>query len=159
MIATEMNLEPTPRFDLGRHVPHLLNRVTIATFALFEDRLKERGLVLGDWRILAALHQQTPLRVRDLVQRTGIEPPTVSRLLAGLESRGLVVRAPSGDDARGILVRSTSEGQALTADLVPHALAIEHEMLHGFTGDEIEFLLRLLGRIQTNILAASSIQR
>ena len=100
------------------------------------------------------LRQTGSLRVRDLLQRTGIEPPTLSRLLATLDKRGLLSRAQSDDDARGILVRPTTEGVALADKLVPHALQIEAEILRGFTADERDFLKRLLKRMHVNLASS-----
>ena len=144
--------EAIAAFDIGEHVPYLLNLVTITTFSLFEDRLKEHDLALGAWRILAVLHKAGPLRVRELLQRTAIEPATLSRLLAGLEKRGFLARAQSDDDARGVLVQPTPEGLALADTLVPHALRIEGDILQGFTTDERDFLIRLLKRMRANLL-------
>jgi DNA-binding MarR family transcriptional regulator len=153
MIPHDITPQAIAAFDIGEHVPYLLNQVTIATFSRFEYRLKEHDLALGAWRILAVLHKAGSLRVRELLQRTGIEPPTLSRLLASLEKRGLLARAQSDDDARGVLVQPTPSGLALADDLVPHALRVESELLHGFTADERDFLIRLLKRMQENLFA------
>jgi DNA-binding MarR family transcriptional regulator len=153
LVPDEISPAAVAAFDIGDHVPFLLNRVNIATFALFEQQLKEHGLALGAWRILAVLYRAGPRRVREVLHLTGIEPPTLSRLLADLEKRLLVARAQSDDDARGILVQPTAEGLALAERLVPHALRAEIELLRGFTADEREFLVRLLKRMQANLLS------
>jgi DNA-binding MarR family transcriptional regulator len=153
LIPDEITPAAVAAFDIGDHVPFLLNRVSIATFALFENRLKEHGLALGAWRILAVLYKAGPRRVREVLHLTGIEPPTLSRVLADLEKRQLVVRAQSDDDARGILVQPTAEGLALAERLAPHALHAEIALLRGLTVDERDFLIRLLKRMQTNLLS------
>jgi DNA-binding MarR family transcriptional regulator len=154
LIPNEITADAIAAFDIGDHIPFLLNRVNVATLGLFEDRLKEEGLVLGAWRILAVLFKAGPRRVREVLHLTGIEPPTLSRLLADLEKRQLVVRAQSDDDARGILVQPTAEGLALAERIAPHALHAEIELLRGFTVDERNFLRQLLKRMQTNLLSS-----
>jgi DNA-binding MarR family transcriptional regulator len=154
VVPYDITLGDAASFDLGEHVPSLLNRVTIATFGLFEDSLNAHDLALGAWRILAVLHKTRPLRVREVLQLTDLEPPTLSRLLASLEKRRLVVRAQSDDDARGVLVHPTAEGLAMAERLVPHALRAEFELLRGFTADERDFLIRLLKRMQANLQAS-----
>jgi len=153
LIPNEINHAAVAAFDIGDHVPFLLNRVNLATLSLFEDRLKDHGLALGAWRILAVLFKGGPHRVREVLHLTGIEPPTLSRLLADLEKRQLVLRAQSDHDARGILVQPTATGLALVERLAPHALHAEMELLRGFTVDERDFLVRMLKRMQTNLLS------
>jgi len=138
-------------FDFAGYVPYLLNRATLAILPLFTPILKEHDLSLAGWRILAALHKSNVLRVRELLHITGLEPPTLSRTLAGLEQRKLVVRTPSDTDARGVLVEATPEGIALADALIPHAIAMQKEALHDFSADEAAFLVRLLKRIQQNV--------
>jgi DNA-binding MarR family transcriptional regulator len=151
LIPIGINAAALETFDFQEFIPYLLNRVVLAVLPLFEVKLQEQQLPLDGWRILAVLHKLAPLRVRDLLRLTGIEPPTLSRTLASLERRKLVVRSPSEQDARGILVRATGEGLALANALIPHAIALQNAMLRDFSEDEIEFLIRLLRRLHLNL--------
>jgi len=138
-------------FDFGGFVPYLLNRATLAILPLFAPRLKSANLSLAGWRILATLHKSHALRVRELLNITGLEPATLSRTLADLEQRKLVVRMPSEEDARGILVEATQTGIALADAMIPDAIAIQKAALRDFSPDEAAFLARLLKRIQQNV--------
>jgi DNA-binding MarR family transcriptional regulator len=149
-------------FDIGEHAPHLLNRATIAISRLWEAKMEQHGLSLGAWRILAVLHRGGPMRVRELLHATGIEPPTLSRLLATLQTADLLSRTPSDDDARGVMVHPTAAGMALTELLIPQSLGLQERLLDGFTDDERDFLVRLLKRARDNALSpevAASFQR
>jgi len=146
-------------FDIASYVPYLLNQATLAILPTFTPTLKKFELQLGGWRILAVLHKSGALRVRELLQLTGLEPPTLSRMLADLEKRKLLTRSPSASDARGILVRATRGGNKLAKAVIPHAIAAEKSALQGFSSDEIEFLIRLLKRIYQNMgLSDASIE-
>src|SRR6202022_4202894 len=59
---------------------------------------------------LAVFSPDGRLRMLDLIERTPLSQSRVSRLVAELDARGLVVRAPSGDDGRGVEVAITPKG-------------------------------------------------
>jgi DNA-binding MarR family transcriptional regulator len=142
-------------FDFSSFVPYLMNRTTLAIMPLFTPRLKADNLSLAGWRVLATLHKSHAMRVRELLNISALEPATLSRTLADLEQRKLVVRTPSEEDARGILVEATPEGIALADAIIPQALAIQKAALCDFSADEAAFLVRLLKRIQQNVASAT----
>jgi len=51
-----------------------------------------------------------PLTIGALAHVEGVRPPTMTRLVDGLERDGLVVRERDPDDGRSVLVRATAEG-------------------------------------------------
>ena len=59
---------------------------------------------------LATLDQQGPLRSGELAQREAVTPPTMTRVLAALAERGLVVRAADPSDARSVVVSISPTG-------------------------------------------------
>ncbi|HEV2574922.1 MAG TPA: MarR family transcriptional regulator [Beijerinckiaceae bacterium] len=138
-------------FDFSQFVPYLLNRATLAILPLFQPTLKAYDVSLAGWRILATLHKSHALRVRELLHLTGLEPPTLSRTLADLEQRQLVLRRPSEEDARGIVVEITPDGITLAEASIPDAIALQKTALRDFSADETVFLIRLLKRMQQNV--------
>jgi DNA-binding MarR family transcriptional regulator len=54
-----------------------------------------------------------PIGIGALATAEGVSPPTMSRLVDGLEREGLVRRAPDPEDARGVLVRATAKGERI----------------------------------------------
>jgi len=63
---------------------------------------------------LATLDKCGPLRSGELAQREAVTAPTMTRVLASLAERGLIVRSPDPSDARSVLVTlSPVGGQAL----------------------------------------------
>jgi DNA-binding MarR family transcriptional regulator len=83
-------------------------RATIAQI----DRLLSREGTGGDLTrtqvsILFALVRHGELRLSDLAEREGINPTMLSRVVASLESAGLVRRAPDPRDRRAALVTAT----------------------------------------------------
>jgi DNA-binding MarR family transcriptional regulator len=70
-------------------------------------------LSLSQFHVLDALERSGgPLQVGELALGAGVAPPTVTRMLAALESNGLVVRDRSDADRRVVHVALTAPGQA-----------------------------------------------
>jgi DNA-binding MarR family transcriptional regulator len=67
----------------------------------------------GAVSVLATIVWYGPLRSGDLAAREGVSPPTMTRIVAGLESTGYACREPDPADGRACLVRATAEGTAL----------------------------------------------
>jgi DNA-binding MarR family transcriptional regulator len=64
---------------------------------------------------LATLDKCGALRSGELAQREAVTAPTMTRVLAALAERGLVVREPDPSDARSVLVSLSSAGREALA--------------------------------------------
>lgn len=67
----------------------------------------------GALSALATLVTSGPLRQGDLAAREGVRAPTLTRIVAVLDERGLVERRPDPDDGRAVLVAASPEGVEL----------------------------------------------
>lgn len=141
----------TTSFDLGDYVPYLIHQVHRGILQDFEAGLAGHGVSLAEWRVLAALAHRGTLRFGDLAQATGLEPPTLVRVLTAMEGKGWAARQPSREDRRATDVAATAAGLELARAIVPQAEASAGRALAGLSGDEVEFLRRLLRRMQANI--------
>jgi DNA-binding MarR family transcriptional regulator len=56
------------------------------------------------------LEVETPLGLRELARAAGVSAPTATRMLDGLEGRGLVTRERSAEDRRAVCLALTVEG-------------------------------------------------
>ena len=61
---------------------------------------------------LASLGARGPMRLGELARVECVAPPTLTKLVAGLESAGLVERSPDPTDGRSALVGLTRAGRA-----------------------------------------------
>src|SRR5436305_7739899 len=62
---------------------------------------------------LVTLHESGPLRVTELAEACGVEISTASRMMARLQSAGLIEPAGAASDRRVVLLRLTDEGTRL----------------------------------------------
>ena len=79
----------------------------------------ERGdhaLSLTQIATLATLDRHGPLTPRELADHEKVQPPSMTRILAGLEERALIERTPHASDGRQHLVSLTKAAHDLLRD-------------------------------------------
>ena len=109
------------------------------------------GLSPGQPKILLRLGEKNGCRQKDLAEFCEIEPATVSKLLTGMETAGLIERTALTDDKRSGCVTLTEKGQRLREEAEARFSAIEEEAFRGFTDREKEETARYLHRIYHNL--------
>lgn len=62
--------------------------------------------------VLAGLNRHGPSTPRALADREGVQPPTMTRTIAALESAGLVTRSAHPTDGRQVHIELTEKGAA-----------------------------------------------
>ncbi|GAA0573832.1 MarR family winged helix-turn-helix transcriptional regulator [Actinomadura livida] len=65
---------------------------------------------------LAALERHGSMTPRELADHEKVQPPSMTRVIAHLEERGLVARRPHPTDGRQVVLTATDEGVAILAD-------------------------------------------
>jgi DNA-binding MarR family transcriptional regulator/GNAT superfamily N-acetyltransferase len=93
------------------------NRFYTARIGVLRDGLLRTPHSLTEARVLYELGQREVTEVADLRRELDIDAGFLSRLLARLQTNGLVARERSADDARRQRVRLTDEGRAASAEL------------------------------------------
>ena len=95
--------------------------------------------------VLGQLHRRGSLTPGDLAAAERLQPQTLTRALAGLESAGLLSRRPDPGDGRRSLLAITDAGQAaLRIEMRQRDDWLAAAMAAELTSTEIE-LLRLAG--------------
>jgi DNA-binding MarR family transcriptional regulator len=64
---------------------------------------------------LQSLESAGALTPRELAEAERVQPPTMTRIVARLEERGLVSRAPHPTDGRQVILSPSAEGRQLIA--------------------------------------------
>ena len=89
-------------------------------------------LSLGQWAALRTLESHGPMTPGELAAHEKVTPPSMTRVLAVLEERGLVSRRPHPTDGRQVLVELTGAGR---------------DLLHGEVRAREAWLARRLGEL------------
>jgi len=89
-----------------------------------------------------------PMRVTDLARIEQVKPPTMTKVIAGLEASGFVKRRADADDARAVKVEPTSRGTKLLQDGRRRRVERLAAALQDLTPDEVDVLARAAGIIE-----------
>lgn len=138
-------------FDLGGYLPYLINRAGARLARGFGRELQRHGIVLQEWRVLAAVAAHGPQRLSDLAALTSIDLSTLSRLVGRMVRNGLIGRQRADGDRRELALALSARGERITRAIIPVAKRYERTALRGFTAVEEAALKRLLVRVYGNL--------
>lgn len=117
-----MSEAPLRPFALS--LPMALLKAREAVMSNFRPILAAEGLTEQQWRVLRALADaDDPMSVNQLAERSLLLGPSLSRILTGLEARGLLDRTKAPDDARRAVIAINGGGRALLAKIGPRSEA------------------------------------
>jgi DNA-binding MarR family transcriptional regulator len=105
------------------------------------------GLSSVELGLVASLGRRPPMSVVRLAEAVGMDKGQISRALAGLVARKLVLRNVNSRDNREVLVSLTPAGLAAHETIVAGALERNARLLAGLTEDEVAMLLRQIDRL------------
>jgi DNA-binding MarR family transcriptional regulator len=71
----------------------------------------EPGLSDTQLAALAALERHGAMTPGELAEHEKVQPPSMTRVIAALEERGLVIRAPHATDRRQVVLTATDQGR------------------------------------------------
>lgn len=94
------------------------------------------GLGLPEWRVVALLGTGATLTARKIGQTSAIDKGLLSRTLAALEQRGLIVTARDARDRRLVKVTLTAKGQATYDKTIPHMQARQRALMKALNKSE-----------------------
>ena len=144
-----------PPLLLERFLPYRLNVLAAAVSQALAEVYETRyGIAIPEWRVLATLGQFGRMTARDIGQHSHMHKTKVSRAIAVLTVKDLVLRAHNDEDRREAFVTLTAAGRAAYRDLAPRALAFERQFLSTLSAAERAQLDRLLDK-----LAAASLEK
>jgi DNA-binding MarR family transcriptional regulator len=89
-----------------------------------------------------------PQRLTDLARIEQVKPPTMTKVIAGLEATGLVVRRADAQDARAVQLEATARGKKLLQEGRRRRVMRLAAALQGVTADEVQVLARAAGIIE-----------
>jgi MarR family transcriptional regulator for hemolysin len=117
----------------------------------FNDRLADAAGSIPVWLILNSLKSNERRTQLDLARAVGIEGPTLTRHLDGLEESGIVRRVRDGSDRRAVRVELTPDGERLFQTLRQAVIAFNRELTAGVTETELERMRKTLARLEQNV--------
>lgn len=139
---------PSADFDLERSLRYrLVSLARWSTTAAERDYEARFGLNLREWRIVALVGRLAPVTAAELALRSPIEKTRISRLVASLVERGLLVTSADARDGRRTWLWLTRAGADLYDRLAPASLARDEAFLAPLDAEEVALLERLIAKL------------
>lgn len=110
---------------VGSYLLYLLAAASDKASAQFHAQVREAGLRVPEWRVLACLHDNEAMMITGLAELSLLEQSRMTRIIEQMESKGLVRRGSDARDKRRVRVSLTETGRQTADRLV--ALARRHE--------------------------------
>ncbi len=141
-----------------RHMRNIGNATKRHIDRYFDSKKQLENLSCsGGWilsRVFESEHFGVPLYQRDFEVEFGITRSTASKVLSGLEKKGLIRRAGVSHDARLKQIKLTEKSNAISRSIFSETKALEEKLERGFSRDELNTLFSYLERIENNLAAA-----
>lgn len=129
----------------------VLSQVSKAVARAFDEAMNEAGGSLPTWLVLLSLMPGGHRPQADLARAVGVQGPTLTHHLNGLEAQGLIVRTRDQADRRAHQVALTPEGRAMFLRLRQTAERFDARLRGDLTGQETDLLRNLLNRLRANV--------
>lgn len=96
----------------------------------------DESLSPTEMAVLATLARCGSATPGELARKEHVQPPSMTRIVAMLESKGLVHRDPHPDDRRQVVVRQTEAAEAMLEESRAKRNAFLAELVEGLDDDE-----------------------
>lgn len=123
---------------------YLLAAASEKASAQFHAKVRDSGLRVPEWRVLAILVDRDGSMITRLADYALIEQSRLTRIVDQMDRRGLVRRKSDTDDRRRVRVFLTAKGRRLARSLVSDARVHEQGLLKSLAGSDVEQLKPLL---------------
>ncbi|MXN53867.1 MarR family transcriptional regulator [Shinella sp. AETb1-6] len=128
-----------------------LSRVQRKMRALFDARVKERGLTLPRARALMILGRGSQLNQRELADELDIETPTLVRLLDGMEKQGFIERQSVEGDRRAKQIVMTPHGARMAGEVLDLARSLRADVLADISTADMTVTVKVFATMSDNI--------
>jgi DNA-binding MarR family transcriptional regulator len=107
-------------------------------------RAQRKGLSIPQFRALYLIQAQPAANLSAVAEHLGISLPATSRLIGGLQTRGLVQRRDRKDDRRQLELAITARGAGVLSAARAATLASMREELSGLDNVQRELVVRAM---------------
>jgi MarR family transcriptional regulator, lower aerobic nicotinate degradation pathway regulator len=131
----------------------LLRRAHQISAAVFEDECRSVGLTPAQFGVLTVLRANPGVDQSSLARALGFDKVTVLRVLRGLESRGLVARAPAQDNRRNLAIALSADGEKLLKQASKPAERAYQRLMAPLSNEQQVQLVALLQQLTEGLKA------
>jgi len=127
--------------ETGRTLPILLLRARESVMDRFRPMLNAHEITEQQWRVIRILQERGETDSSSLAVLALVLPPSLTRMLKALESRGFVSTKKDPSDARRNLVRLTEKGAHFIETVAPSSAGIYADIEEAVGRERLSHLL------------------
>lgn len=135
--------------DLEQFLPYrlsvLTNRISRGLAALYSERF---DISVTEWRVIAVLGRYPGLSANNVAERTAMDKVAVSRAVARLLERDLLLREMHDSDRRRSVLELSEAGYAVYDVIVPLALEYQRSVLAPLDETERAQFAQLMAKLE-----------
>src|SRR5690606_10942202 len=132
---------------ITEHLVYLLAQANREVSRQLDERLRQEGVPVEQWRILTILSSGKGLSMGELAEAVLLNHPTLTKMIDRMVSEALVYRAQDPKDRRKVLMYLSDRGKALAKRLKPLAQSHEARIIQNYGDKSRNELKRLLGSL------------
>lgn len=137
--------------DFRDSLAYQLVQLGRASDAAFARRLERLGVRPSHVRLMTAIQNSEHLSQNDLADELHVTPGFIVGLADELEQRGAVVRRRVPGDRRRQILVLTETGEALLQDATHAAIALDRQLAHALSRQDVGELRRLAQTVQVSL--------
>ena len=115
----------------------LMDAILMASRRLRSWMREGSGVTVPQFRVLSFLHARDGSSLSELASHLGVTPPSASRLVESMASRGLLKVEEDPRDRRRLLLRLTDSGMGTLSSARAYALSALSGRLSGIPREEV----------------------
>ncbi len=146
--------EPQPAMPSDYTLHDATGRLFAQVFGMmrreFDAELREHGVTITEWVVLASLHSGGVETPSDIARYGEIDRSVVTRALDRLTEKSLTKRDLNPEDRRSFTIRLTPAGRRVAKALLDANKRINERYLRGLSKAEVRELRRMLKHILGN---------
>ncbi|NVK34621.1 MAG: MarR family transcriptional regulator [Rhodobacteraceae bacterium] len=142
-------------FNYKKSATFRLGQASKAYRARAGQQLMRINLHPGQELLIKVLAENDGRTMSELAQALGVQPPTVTKMIARLSAQGVVERHVADRDGRLARVFLTEDGKTLVNDVDRTWKRLEREAMAGIDDKDRKKLRKLLRQIERNLSLSS----
>ncbi|HTP70875.1 MAG TPA: MarR family transcriptional regulator [Burkholderiaceae bacterium] len=151
---------PAPAsFELDQHAFFWLTQVIGSRDRRLTQALRDFGLRVPEWRVLASLCARRRCSMSELADLATIDRTTLTRTVDRMEHAGWVTRLADTSDLRVTRLAPTASGERLFARIWPAVDRLNRVAIDGLPAAAVDALRETLAHMKTNLDRGSAAAR
>lgn len=134
---------------IGLHLDLVLRKVQDAYLRRFQEL--DIDLTIEQWVILHRISELDDEASQAAIVKSNFRNrATTSRVIGGLERKGLITKARFKGDQKRFKLNLTNSGQEMITLIEPHAKQLRRQAINGMDSTEFDTFLKILDQIGEN---------